>query len=112
MHNKARSVSKSAESGFVRVNRSMLRALALIEILIASLLVALFVFSMPDICNGRLSGHDCEGWFIFGVNLFAPLGLIGLACAILSLVKKSWIPQYFLIFGCMAIAAYWLAHAL
>jgi hypothetical protein len=57
-------------------------------------------------------GNDCETWFIFGVNMFGPVGLMALACSVWSLTTGSRIAQYALLVGTLAVLGYWAIHML
>jgi len=88
----------------------MLRILAWIELSVSILLLAMVFWPISTFCNGRTLGLDCESWFIFGVNLFGPAGLLALVCSVLSLWLKSWIPQKVLLFGwAMILACWWVS---
>ena len=88
----------------------MLRILACVELLISIIAFALGAWPVSGLCSGRPIGFDCESWFIFGVNIFGPLGLLLLVCSIWSLKKRSWVPQYFLLAGCAMIIIFWVSH--
>ena len=90
----------------------MLRILAFLEILITIFCLVLVVWPISGLCSGRHLGLDCESWFIFGVNIFGPFGLLAFVCAIWSLKSRKLLPQYFLLFGSVAILIYWFSHAL
>lgn len=89
----------------------MFKALAWTEMVLASFCVAMFLWPLSGFCSGRYAGHDCESWFIFGVNLFLPLGLLVFVGASWSLAKRSWAPQYFILFGSVLVMAYWFSQA-
>lgn len=90
----------------------MLRILACIELFIALVSLALVFFSWPgfSLCKGRPLGFDCESWFIFAVNIFGPLGLLALVCSGWSIRKRSWVPQYFMVAGCVILIIYLFSH--
>lgn len=90
----------------------VLRILACLEIVAAIIFLALAVWPFSEYCSGRFLGLDCESRAIFGVNMFGPLGILGLICSAWSLNSKSAMPQYILLFGLLAIMGYWLAHML
>jgi len=94
----------------IEVQGGMLKALALIEILFSIICLAFFVWPVSGFCSGRLAGHDCESWFIFGVNIFAPAGLLALVCATWSIKLNSWSPQVLVLCGLVALMAFWLLH--
>ena len=90
----------------------MLRIMAWFELALSILFLTVVVWALPasGLCSGRPFGFDCESWLIFGVNIFAPLGFFALICSIWSLVKKSLVPQYLLVFGCGMLMIYWFSH--
>jgi len=90
----------------------MLKMLALLEIVASVILLALAVWPFSGYCSGRFMGLDCESRAIFAVNMFGPMGILGLTCSAWSLKSKSAIPQYVLLFGFAAVMFYWLAHML
>lgn len=88
----------------------MIRNLAWIELSISIVLLVLTIWPISGLCSGRLLGNDCESWFIFGVNIFGPLGLLTLVCSIWSLKEISIIPQFVLIAGFSMLMIYWFSH--
>lgn len=90
----------------------MLKTWAWIEIVASIILLALAAWPFSGYCSGRFVDLDCESRAIFGVNMFAPLGILGLICSAWSLNNQSAIPQYVLLIGFLAIMSYWLAHML
>lgn len=90
----------------------MLRIVVWAELLISILALAVVVWPVSGFCRGRLFGFDCESWLIFGVNIFAPVGLFGLICSIWFLNTRSLVSQYILLSGCMVILAWWFLHTL
>ncbi len=90
----------------------MLRVLAWIEVVASIILLALAAWPFTGYCSGRFMGLDCESQAIFGVNMFAPLGILGAICSAWSLKCKTVMPQFVLLCGFIAIMTYWLAHAL
>jgi hypothetical protein len=90
----------------------VLKTLAWLEVVASIMLIALAVWPFSGYCSGTLMGLDCESRAIFGINLFGPLGILGLVIAVWSLKSKSVTPQYILLLGFMTIMIYWFAHAL
>ena len=90
----------------------MLRTLAWLEIVASIMFLALTVWPFSGFCSGRFMGLDCESRAIFGVNLFGPLGILGLSCSAWSLKSKSVLPHYVLLIGFVAIMVYTLSHLL
>jgi hypothetical protein len=45
------------------------------------------------------------------VNIFGPLGLIAFVCSLWSLKKRSWVPQYVLVSGCVILFFYLFSHS-
>ena len=90
----------------------MLRILASLEIVASVILLALAVWPFSGHCSGRFMDLDCESRAIFAVNMFGPLGILGLICSAWSLKSRSVMPQYVLLLGLAAIMTYWLAHVL
>lgn len=89
----------------------MLRVLGYVELLLSILALSLALWPVSGLCVDRVYGFDCESWFIFGVNIFAPVGLILLLCSLLTLKLNSLAPQYALASGSLIVMGYWLAHA-
>lgn len=89
----------------------MLRTLAWLEIVVSIMLLALAIWPFSGYCSGRFMGLDCESRAILGINVFGPLGILGLIFSAWSLRRKSVTPQYALVLCFMAIFIYWLAHA-
>lgn len=89
----------------------MLKILSWIELLLSVPLLLVPIWAGLGICDGRPYGYDCESWFIFGVNVFFPIGALGLVCSVWSLKRRYWRPQYGLVAGCFAVTAYWWVHA-
>jgi hypothetical protein len=75
----------------------MLKLLSWIELLLSASLLLVALWAMLGICDGCPYSYDCEVWLIFGVNLFFPVGALGLVCSIWSLKRESWRPQYGLV---------------
>lgn len=69
------------------------RVLAWLEIGLAVASFGLAAWPRSGFCAGRPLGHDCESWFIFGLNLFAPFGLVALGCGLWSLRTRSPAPH-------------------
>jgi hypothetical protein len=90
----------------------VLRTLAWLEIVAAMVLLTVAVWPFSGYCSGRFMGMDCESRAIFGVLMFGPLGILALACSTWTLISKSVTPQYVLIFGTLAVVAYWIYHLL
>jgi hypothetical protein len=90
----------------------MLKILAWIELSLSIFSPALALCSWPGfgLCHGRPVGFDCESWFIFGVNIFAPLGLLAFVCSIWTLKKRTSVPQYMLVAGSVILMVYLFAH--
>ena len=88
----------------------MLRPLAWIELFASIFLLALVVWPVSGFCSGRVLGLDCEAWFIFGVNLFGPLGLLALGGAVWSLKYNSWLSQCALLLGVLVVVGYLVLH--
>ena len=88
----------------------VLRVISWVEVSLSVFLLALAAWPFSDFCSGRPGGFDCESWAIFGVNLFGPLGLLGLVCSIWTLITQSLIPQYVVIAGLAMLLIYWLSH--
>lgn len=84
--------------------------LAWIELVISIVLLLLTIWPFSDYCSGRPLGFDCESWAIFGVNLFAHLGLLGLVSSIFYLTKKIVMPQYVLLLGIVLLMVYWFSN--
>jgi hypothetical protein len=82
----------------MRTSREMMgrRALAWVEISGAIACLGLATWTVSGMCAGRPLGHDCESWFIFGVNVFAPIGMAALACGLWSLRTSSATPHLML----------------
>ena len=89
----------------------MLRKLAWIELLASILLLALAVWPLSGLCSGRPLGYDCESWFIFGVNLYGPVGLLALGASVGSFTTRSWVFQYILVAGVVVVAIRWVSYA-
>lgn len=90
----------------------MLRWLAWLEIVAATIL---FVFAARPFlagCSGRLLGLDCESWAIWSVNLLGPLAILAWVCSAWSLKSRSAKPQVVLALGGAGIMIYWLLHVL
>jgi hypothetical protein len=85
---------------------TMLRALAWIEIGVSPILLTLFVWPVSGFCFGRPLGQDCESWFIFGVNVFGPVGVLSLACGLWSLNTGSHVPHYVMLAGVALVLGY------
>lgn len=90
----------------------MLQILTWFEIVVSVILLAFAAWPFSGDCSGIFMGLDCESRAIFAVNMFGPLGILGLICSAWSLKSKSVMPQYVLLFGFSVIMIYWLAHAL
>lgn len=90
----------------------MLKILAWIEVVVSVILLAVAVWSFSGYCSGRFMGLDCESRAIFAVNMFGPMGILGLTCSAWSLKRNSVMPQYILFLGLAVIMIYWLAHLL
>jgi len=88
----------------------MLKLLSWIELLLSLPLLLVPIWAGLGICKGRPSGYDCESWLIFGLNIFLPIGSLGLICSVWSLKRGSWRPQYGLVAGVLAVMAYWWLH--
>lgn len=89
----------------------MLKRICWIELLLSLGFLLVPVWTLSGLCAGRPLGFDCESWFIFGVNMFSPVGALGVVCAAWSLKRGSWRAQVVLGIGCLAILAYWVVHA-
>lgn len=89
----------------------MLKLLSWVELLLSISLLLVALWAGLRICEGRPYSYDCEAWFILGVNLFLPVGSLGLVCSVWSLKRGSWCPQYGFVAGCLAVMAYWWLHA-
>lgn len=85
-----------------------LRTLARIELVAGILLLLLAIWPLSGFCSGRPLGNDCESWFIFGVNLFGPAGLLAIVCALWTLRRGSQLPQYLLLGGWVGLVGYML----
>jgi hypothetical protein len=85
----------------------MLKKFAWLELFISLLLLVLAFWPMSEFCSGRPLGHDCESWFIFGVNIFGPIGASALVCSFWSLKINKLTPQYFLLFTCSIVLIFW-----
>ena len=85
----------------------MLKKLAQFELLISILLMAIPFWSLSSFCTGRPLNFDCEAWFIFGVNVFAPVGFLTLVSSVWSLRSKSLLPQYLLLLGFTLVLSCW-----
>ena len=72
----------------IEMQKPTLRVLAIVQILISVFFITLTIWPISGACSGRALGLDCESWFIFGVNIFAPIGVLALACGI-WILKKS-----------------------
>ena len=72
------------------------RALTWTEIGVATACLALTAWPRTSLCAGRPLGYDCESWFIIGVNLFGPFGVVALACGLWSLRTRSLAPHLLL----------------
>jgi hypothetical protein len=90
----------------------MLRKLSGLAFVAGLVLLGLAYWPISGFCAGRPMGNDCETWFIFGVNMFGPIGLLALACSVWSLKTGSWIPHYALIVGTLVVLGYWGIFAL
>jgi hypothetical protein len=88
----------------------MLRYLAWAELSISIALLSLAVWPLTGFCSGRPMGFDCESWFIFGVNIFAPLGIVGFISSIWGLKKRTWKSQYVLAAGFTMVVVYMFLH--
>jgi hypothetical protein len=88
----------------------MLRIMGWVELLASILFLSLTAWSVSSFCSGRVLGNDCESWFILGVNIFGPLGLLALACSIWTLKIELAIPQYILVLGATTVIIYWFSH--
>ena len=53
-------------------------------------------------CSGWPFGHNCEAWFILGVNIFAPIGAVALVCAAWTLRSPSRAPH--IVLGATVVA--------
>lgn len=58
----------------------MLKILSWMELLLSVIFLLVPVWVLSGGCEGRPYGYDCEAWLIFGVNLFFPVGSLGLVC--------------------------------
>lgn len=90
----------------------MLKILAWMEVVASIVLLALAAWPFTGYCSGRFLGLDCESRAIFGVNMFGPLGILGIICSAWSIKYKTTMPQFVLLCGFIGIMTYWLAHAL
>ena len=90
----------------------MLRILGWVELLVSIPFLVLPVWSISSFCSGRVLGNDCESWFIVGVNVFGPLGLLALVCSIWTLKMKLALPQYILALGVTSVLVFWFSHVL
>ena len=88
----------------------MLKYLAWTELSISIALLALFVWPLSGYCSGRPMGFDCESWLIFGVNLFAPLGVMAFITSIWALKSRTWKSQYVLLAGFATVMIYLFSH--
>lgn len=88
----------------------MLKILSSIELLLSVLLLLVPIWAGLGICEGRPYSFDCEAWLILGVNIFFPVGSLGLIYSVWSLKRESWRPQYGLFLGCLAVMAYVWSH--
>lgn len=79
------------------------RVLTWVELGIAVACLAVAAWPLSGLCSGRPLGHDCESWLIFGVNLFAPLGVVALACGLWSLRTRSPAPHLVLGAACLVL---------
>jgi hypothetical protein len=89
------------------MQRRLPGTLALVEILISVLVLALAIWPVSGACSGRTLGMDCESWFILGINVFGPVGALALACGAWSLKKGGWAAQYVLLAGVLVVSARW-----
>lgn len=90
----------------------MLKLLAWIEMVVSAMLLAVAAWPFSGYCSGRFMGLDCESLAIFGINMFVPLGFLGMICAAWFFKTKSVTSQYFLLFGFALIMFYWLLNIL
>lgn len=90
----------------------MLRKFTWLVIGASIIMLTFAVWPFSGYCSGRFMDLDCESRAIFAVNMFAPLGILGLACSAWSLKSKSVTPHYVLLLGFAVIMIYWLAHML
>ncbi len=88
----------------------MLKALYSSELLLSLAFLVLPLWAVSGLCQGRPLGYDCESWFIFGLNFYFPIGLVGLACSIWSLQTGSWRSQPVLLITCLLTTAYWRSN--
>ncbi|MEQ8938371.1 MAG: hypothetical protein RLT30_06680 [Gammaproteobacteria bacterium] len=88
----------------------MARSLAWMELTLAIVLLLLAIWTFSGFCSGRALGFDCESWAIFGVNVFAPLGMLALISAIFYLTKKVVMPQYILLLGFVLLMVFWFSN--
>jgi hypothetical protein len=89
----------------------MLKPLSLIELLLSLGFLLVSIWALSGLCAGRPCRVDCESWFIFGVNMFSPVGALGVVCAAWSLKRGSWGAQVILGAGCLVVMAYGVLHA-
>ena len=89
----------------------MLKILAWIELATALILLTLTYWPLTTYCAGRPGGLDCESRFIFGVNMFAPIGVLAFVCAAWSLRRNSLRAQWVLLAGTTLVFSYFLIHA-
>lgn len=85
----------------------MLKKLAQFGLLISIALMAIPFWALSSACNGRPLGYDCESWFIFGVNIFAPIGFFALVFSVWSLRSKTWFPQYLSLLAVVLVIGLW-----
>lgn len=88
----------------------MLQNFIKIELVISISLLLLTFLPLSGLCHDRVLGNDCESWFIFGVNIFGPIGISGLVSAAWSYKIKSWRPQYLLLLIAIVVVLQWLGH--
>lgn len=79
-----------------------------LEMAVAIVCLALFVWPLTGACAGRPLGLDCEAWSIFGVNIFLPFGALALACSIWSFRTDSRAPHLVFAAGGLAVVGFFL----
>lgn len=94
------------------MNIGILKAVAWLEMILATVLVAFALWPFSGFCAGRVMAFDCESRAILGVNMFGPAGILIFISAIWTLKSQSLKPQYFLLLGVGVIAIYWLSYML
>lgn len=88
------------------------KGLVWIEVGIGVLGIASAIWPLSRFCTGWPLGHDCEAWHILGVNLFAPLGVVFLMCAVWTARTPSRTPHLVLGAAFVAIVGRFALYAL